>query len=84
MNNIYAQYSSQLQSRISRRGNQIAAVECWKKGYHALGQLKKFRETKEELAELRVQQKLDKKLLSITQELAYIESLSEAEYLVER
>lgn len=63
----YANMAAQLQSRIARRANHIAAVECWKKAYHALGQLKKFRETKEELAELRKQQKLDKDLLKLTQ-----------------
>lgn len=67
----YENMAAQLQSRIKRRGNHIAAVECWKKGYHALGQLKKFRETKEELVELRDAQVLDKKLLKMVQEQAY-------------
>lgn len=78
----YATMAARLQSRIKRRGNHIAAVECWKKGYHALGQLKKFRETKEELAVLRNEQHLDKDLLKLVhanvREASYWDNVLEA------
>lgn len=73
----YENMSRQLQSRIKKRGNHIAAVECWKRAYHALGQLKKFRETKEELVGLRSEQVLDKGLLKMAQELAYEVQMNE-------
>lgn len=70
----YEQMAARLQSRIARRGNHIAAVECWKRAYHALGQLKKFRETKDELMGLRDSQVLDKRLLKMVQNAARLDT----------
>lgn len=71
----YENLSRKLQSRVRKNGNHIALVECWKKSYHALGRMKDFRATKEELQELRAQQVLDKALLKLTQDLAHEERL---------
>lgn len=75
----YANMAAQLQSRIKRRGNHIAAVEGFKVAYHKLGHLKKFRETKIDLEELRYEQVLDKKLLKVVQGIAVDIQRDEAE-----
>lgn len=75
----YATAAKQLQSRVKRNSNKIAAVICWKEAYKSLGQMKNYRATKKELAEMHFQQALDKKLLKLVQACAYEEALFDAE-----
>lgn len=79
----YATAAKQLQSRVKRNSNKIAAVICWKEAYKSLGQMKNYRATKKELAEMHFQQTLDKRLLKLVQEMATIESMPHGIWMLE-
>ena len=71
----YSDMAAALQSRVAKRAAKITAQTICKIGYHHLGRLKDFREAKKVLAELTFQQILDKKLLRMAQDFAYMEVL---------
>lgn len=75
MTNSYSIMASKLQSRIAKRANDITKEGHWKQSYHALQQMESFRQSKLIIKELGDQQALDKRLLGVINELAYIESL---------
>ena len=74
----YDQMASQLQSRVARRAADITTQTMWKVGFRALGRMKDWRETKDVLKQLSAEQVLDKRLLRMTQEFAYMDALMEA------
>lgn len=71
----HSDMAAALQSRVAKRAAKITAQTMWKVGYHQLGRLKDFREAKKVLAELTKEQILDKRLLRMTQEMAYMDLL---------
>ena len=66
---------SQLQSRISKRANVITSTEQWKKVHRVQEQMKDWREAKATIKYLAGEQIVDRKLLRMTQEMAYAEAL---------
>lgn len=72
----FEQFASQLQSRIAKRSGKITATSMWKVGYRQLGRMKDWRECKNTLALLTADQVLDKRLLSVVQEIAYQNKLN--------
>ena len=74
----YSQMVSALQRRVSLRSAAIGHLEQWKKVHRAQEQMSSWRETKGAIAELAASQMLDRKLLRITQEIAYMDALMAA------
>lgn len=71
----HSDMAAALQSRIAKRAAKITETTMWKAGYHSLNRLKDFREAKKVLAVLAKEQILDKRLLRMTQEMAYMDNL---------
>lgn len=68
---------SQLQSRISIRSAAIRGAEEWAVVHKAQSQMRDWKDTKLVIRHLTSDQILDKKLLKVTQEMAYLEGMAE-------
>lgn len=70
----YEAMCSNLQSRLAKRASEITLNIYWAEGYKALQRRKDWKETKKHLVKLHRDQKLDRNLLKIVQEMAYVQS----------
>lgn len=67
--------TAQLQSHVAKRAHTITANEMWREAYKFMGRRKDAKQTDADLKELRASQSLDKRLLRMTNEMAYMDVL---------